>query len=119
MVVQQLPGIALVLTEDEGGFSEDPQRAVSEIVRITRRRAYDVKRSHGTGAGYKPRLLGWYRRSGANLFDLFDQALALLRARRVLQTFTERPHLALSLLLPTQIAFRLSTHVSGFLLKNL
>ncbi len=42
--------------------------------------------------------------------------LALVGARRVLQTLAKSPHLALSLLLLPKIAFRLSTHISNFLL---
>jgi hypothetical protein len=66
--------------------------------------------------GRKPRLLGWRGRVGADLFHLGYQALALLGIRRILQTVTEITHLALSLLPFPKIAFRLSTHVSIFLL---
>jgi hypothetical protein len=65
----------------------------------------------------RPRLLGRYRRSGADLFDLGDQTLAVIGAARLLQTFTQRPQLFMSLLFPAQIAFRLSTHIPYFLLE--
>ena len=66
--------------------------------------------------GRKPRLLGRYRRCRADSFDLGDQVFAPIGTRRILQALTESPHLALSLLPFPKITFRLSTHVSIFLL---
>jgi hypothetical protein len=116
MVLQQLPGAATIAGDDESNRSQDFQRPPGEIAGITRWRTDHVQRSHWKGARIPRRLLGWYGRSRADLFDLGDQAAAIFGVGGVLQTVAEVPHLAAPLLASAKIAFRLSTHIPSFLL---
>jgi hypothetical protein len=102
MEIQQALGMQPVVCSDKIHFPQDPDGPAGEMAGKTRRRPDDVQGARHESLGREPACLPIrHRRCGADLFDLGNEALALLRIVCVFQTSVQVAYLAPALLFPS------------------